>query len=921
VWVASGQREQVASLNPLCARTPGRLTISSMAASIVDGNANGIRNGTLTPPTAPSSSAPEAFPVPAHTSALAPPDTSSQKRKREDDSPDQPQHRLDPHPTKFGQTQRDWLVILAQHDISPSFLKYEFSDERAMDTSEPAQKKARLSDASHKTSIFARLNSAIYAGPDDLRADAARVSKAIATSVRSKESVVGGHDELRPSVDGLKQIQRAKAFAQFVTDVVDRQDRHEAADQLVLQPARKEGSRMGKPCAKPTATAADGRTGTVLTLFGNAPTPKQLFSSLQGPSSGGEITIKAELPVEEMSLPNGLTATKVMSIATVDEKKCPTLEEAFAPPYNLSALQPPKARKRSSTRDNTTVSWEFKDTVSRGSKKGGYTVQQVTVGDWIEYGGLDAAQDVTSLSERRKQRDRALSSGAESAKDPSNQMTLEEATAKEEEALFRRAYSSFAPSYDNAKALIPAETKNMIWWQKVGSKRFHETFALDPALVDERSVAEPTALLSFEEPELTDDDLACIMEDLDHLEEDMTGAESASSSTNVDGVLRKISELLETLASHQRIRNASLPPASASRTPISPAPTLASRTGKPEEPAEEEMHTYQNLQRELAYLILRLPPYAVAKLDGDRLAELGISKLILFESKNIKGTMEEDQVARLAKYNALATAAGISTLTRASSSSSGQHYSQTSQRTPAIGQAANTRYGQSGQLGAIRTPATQPQYQRSTSNQSQYGTPTATAPRPVYAPTSQYMRPGATQQTYGQTNGQQYYQQRSQPTPGGYGANYSQHYSSQQTPQSQQRPTYSSSQPLAQFQQRSHAAAANAVAYQANASTPANTQPAKPGFGSMQPVQTPAPASLQQRPIYQHQQTGSGRATPNYPSEPQTPVNGYQHRPPPLPIASRPASGTPQPPPTMAAVPYQPPLQSTTPQVHANGHA
>lgn len=375
------------------------------------------------------------------------------------------------------------------------------------------------------------------------------------------------------------------------------------------------------------------------------------------------------------------------------------------------------------------------------------------------------------------------------------------------------------------------------------------------------------------------------------------------SKTDVDQVLREISELLETLASHQRIRNTSLSSSnSVARTPISPAPILASRIGKPDEPAEDEISTYHSLRRELVYLILKLPPYAVAKLDGDQLADLGVSKLIPFETKDVKGTLEEDHVARLAKYTAMQTAAGIASLTRGNSTS-GQHYNTTAQRTPAIGQAANTRYGQSAQYNAIRPP--QPQFQRSTSSSSQYGTPVSVH-RPSYGQQpNQYTRPPTAQQAYSQANGQHYY--RSQQPSAGY-SSYAQQYS-QQTPQTQQRPAYASSQPLQQFQQR----APNAVPYQASVSTPQQTH--SPLIRTASPAKLtghPPPPNVQPRPVYQYaqqqqQHPGSGRATPSYPSQPATPVNGFQ-RPPPQPIAARAASGTPQPPPSLA-------------QGQPNGHA
>lgn len=784
-------------------------------------------------------------------------------------------------------------LICPRHDTEPSFLKHPLDHKGS---NERSPKKARLSDpANNTTSISSKLSNGAYSSLEGLRKEAERVSEDVIAAIRDKARDREGQNAGRLTVDELKQIQRVQAFEQVVKDVIEQERQYEAMHgHAEVEPKAEQAAWMDghAPDTKPGATA---RGGSVLTLFGNAPTPKQLFSSTQSLPSGPQI--KTELPVEEMSLPNGLTATKIMPLPADPNKKGPMFEDTFAPAYNLPTLHPPKAHKRSSTRD-TIISWEFKDPISRNNKKGGYTTQSLTVGDWLDYGAVSSKDDPSSPREKRKQRERALS-GGESSQPPPSRESLDDALVKEEEALFRKAYSSFAPSRDNSKALVPEETKNMVWWHKVGQKRYNETFAVDPALSDTRQSSMTEASPNGNWVESKDEDFKNVVEELADFDEQPPYVKPARSKTDVDEVLREISELLETLASHQRIRNASLPSStSASRTPISPAPVLASRIGRPDSPAEDELSTYHALRRELAYLILRLPPYAVAKLNGDQLSELGVSKLVTFEGKDTKGTMEEDQVARLAKYTAMATAAGIATLTRTGSNSSSQHYSSTSQRTPAIGQAANTRYGQSAQYGASRTPA-QPTYQRSASSQSTYGTPSATAPRPGYGQPS-FTRPAATQPSYSQQSAQ--YQRPLQQTPGygGYGSQYN-----SSTPQTQQRPAYPSSQPLAQYQQRAQTAALNAVAHHTNSSNQQQPTSQNPFARTQSPIKPtsylqPAPAPPPQRPLSApNQQPSSGRTTPaNYPSQPQTPVNGLPPRPPSTQqqsLAPRAASATPQP--------------------------
>jgi hypothetical protein len=840
-------------------------------------------NGALTPPAADSDPS----------STTAPTDASANKRKRDDEGdgvtvPEQGGL------ARSKQIQNDILELLRQHDTVPSFLEHDFESAA---NAQPAQKKARLSDAPTKTTIADKLSSGSYTTLTALKDDSARVCKDVESGLRAKtEDVSDSKDNVRLTVEDLKRIQRAKAFEDLIKEVVDKENSYYAAH--AAGQVKKEAGALTNghvPVPKP---AAGERAGTVLTLFGNAPTPKQLFSSMQNPPDGKQDPmIKTELPIEEMSLPNGLTATKVVPAPSDDSKKGPTFEDSFAPPYNLPSLHPPKAHKRAGTRDNATITWEFKDPVNRASRKGGYTVQSMTTGDWLGYGGVDAA-DGGSSKEKRKQRERALSSGAESGKEPPSKTMLEEQQAREEEALFRRAYSSFAPSHDNARSVIPAELRSMIWWHKIGAARYNDTFALDSALLDSDDAASYKLLPELDQSADQDADFGRVIEQLDDFDEDMADVEQVKSKTDVEDVLHQVSELLETLASHQRIRNASLSSSAApSRTPISPAPMLASRIGKPDEPAEDEINTYRALRRELAYLILKLPPYAVAKLDGEQLAELGVSTLIPITTKNVRGTMEEDSVARLAKHNAAATAAGIASLTRSNSSTSGQHYSTTAQRTPAIGQAANTRYGQTSQYQSSRTPATQaPQYQRSTSSQSTYGTPSAAGTRPSYGTQpNQYTKPGAPQHSYSQSNGQQYYQSRpaAQPPAAGYYGTQTYQSTPSAAASTQPRAVFSSTpQPTQQQQQAQYAQrnAVNAVAYQTNASTQQGQ------------TRTASPANVQPRPVYpatnttgagyaqQMPQPTSGRATP------QKPVNGFARPPPPaVAPANRVGSGTPQP--------------------------
>ncbi|KAF2862149.1 hypothetical protein K470DRAFT_269142 [Piedraia hortae CBS 480.64] len=405
------------------------------------------------------------------------------------------------------------------------------------------------------------------------------------------------------------------------------------------------------------------RTCKVLTLYGNATGAKQLYSSVQRNGTGVNGT-----------LPPGVVTTTIQVTAGADRSAAPTFEQAFPAPYAAPSLQPPKPQRRSAR--STDITWEFKNTYSPNSLC--YTTQSLTKGDWLGYGGAKP-----TAKDRRRQRDRALS-GGDSKEDKSLDLV------KQEEALFRRAYSSFAPSYDDARAVIPAQTKANIWWQRVGERRFDEVFGMtkQPTLPPER--------------ETTDAELKEAIEGaLATSWESSESSESPEPEFTVPRILDRVTDLLKTLASYQRIRSVSR--VSTGRTPASPlTPQTPTDT-----PGSEEVSTYESLRRELTHLILRLPPYAVAKLNGQQLNDLGVSRILRLEAENLKGTMDEDQAARTAKFNAAQAAAGIASLRN-----SNQHYNSTAQRTPAIGSAANTRYASNG-AGFHQTP----------SRHTGYGTP------------------------------------------------------------------------------------------------------------------------------------------------------------------------------------------------------
>ena len=621
----------------------------------------------------------------------------------------------------------------------------------------------------------------------------------------------------------------------------------------------------------------------VLTLYGNAGAqgPKQLFSSLQKPMQVRPSTPLAILnrpdsnvdvvaPLRESNLPNMISTTKVVPVhpdeALNGKKEGPTFQDIFHPPVTVLPLSPPKPSKHHTTK-GTSVKWAHNSEIVPRSKKLGaynFTTEKLATGQWLGYDGVDPTEAPTSPEAKRKQRDRALSTG-EAKPRPSEGARAAMEQAKEE-ALFRSVYSSFAPSCDDTMALIPEQTKNQIWWHKIGEKRFQEVMAIDPALLSEAAedATEHDNSATVAE-EYDENEFKAAVEDFEPETFDINSKPTKDEilGDETEELLKEIGDLLETLYSHQRIRNASL--AQSSRTPVSQNTPLMTMTGTPSEPSADELDVYGMLKNQLTVIIASLPPYAVAKLNGDQLAEMNISRSLVVEGKDYKGVMEEDQVARLQKQAALNAAVGPAPVSRAASSLQQQYSTPPSHQARSSG--AHLLPNRPTQTGSSYFPQQQGPHRppplinhRSSSGLSQSynaGSYSASTQRPPYNQQQYAQQP--TRPAYGQTNSQ-YYQQRPHS---GYGGYY------QSTPQSQaQSRNYQQPPPSSAYQTRPPNGQTNP--YAPSQSPHVRTQsPLKPA--------PPAPTQYtQSRPAYSTPAGQNGQYIPrptsaSYSSQPSTP--------------------------------------------------
>ena len=388
----------------------------------------------------------------------------------------------------------------------------------------------------------------------------------------------------------------------------------------------------------------NGSGNNVLTLLGNMGNGRtgQLFTSLRklGPSNE---------PLDEAALPNGITATKIIPIHSIDnskdKKRIPTLGERFPPPAGLLPLPLPKQSRHTATRSSS-VNWynpNEAEAKSKSSRRDGYATQPLPTGQSLTYNATPSSTQLVSPESKRKQRDRALSSG-----EPQTSISQEAMVAHDqakEDALFRSVYSSFAPDRDDSGAIVAEQQKNRFWWSRFGEQRYHEILGMrdvglyeqetngirDEDGIDELEIQE--AIRTWEPDELPPE--------MDPSK--IVSLETPETSEEADSILSEISDLLETLDSHQRIRNLTL--AANARTTSGQNPQSAALTGAPTSPSSAEFNVYEVLKAQLTLIVSTLPPYLVAKLDGDKLGTLNISTKLQVESKNQKGTMESEDPA------------------------------------------------------------------------------------------------------------------------------------------------------------------------------------------------------------------------------------------------------------------------------------
>lgn len=508
----------------------------------------------------------------------------------------------------------------------------------------PRSKRAKLSGDNDKTaSIEARVAAGRYNSLQEFLDDVERASTAVVGKQQSQTVHLDAKDaedsisNLKNRIAALKKrLHGLLIQVSYKSSTVKTEPSDEGVDSSVLRPN--------------TGTGREDKR--VLTILGNPSNPKQLFSSLQKPikvplDSEKQDKVEIQPPLPEDKLPSGITVTKAAPFnLTIDEKQTKTFGEVFAPRPTLPQLEPPR-RTRSWARSPSAM-WidpfdAATDLKAVLGEKNNYCFASLPSVSWLHYGG--ATSSPSYWSRKQKQLD-------SSGKDQPQQQESYSATDDDDTALLQGAYSSFAPSIDSSSSIVQEDAKNLVWWAKRGARRFKTLLALhygageqeqDPQLpeLDEATLEE--AVNSFNPED--------VPEEVSPKAAESAESEADTESKEVDEILREVSELLETLNSYRQIRNFDTTHASALH------PDLKDTSPDASTPSPAERALYETLKSSLAAIIANLPPYAVAKLNGEQLADLNLSQKILVENPVYNGTMEEDDYTILQKRIAASTPA------------------------------------------------------------------------------------------------------------------------------------------------------------------------------------------------------------------------------------------------------------------------
>lgn len=528
-----------------------------------------------------------------------------------------------------------------RHDSELQLLSCPFQNT----TTKPRAKRAKVSGDQDASNIRTRVASDKYNTLQEFLSDIERASAAVIE--RNQAQSNGANVDGAPVTEVVNQI---AAFKIHMNSLIGQSFVNQP--EVKTEVSEDDNDSSSELHAINVCAREDKRA---LTLFGNPANPKHLFSSLQKSvkvplqsSSGPEKFVEVQEELREVGLPNGITTTKVVpfNLAATPKPSKRTFGEVFPPRESLPKLEPPRKRSHRGNAatwvDRFDATFDARDFLGERSN---YCLAPLPSTQWLQYGGVTSSPSYWDRVEKQqgdpdiahRHGDPALWNGP----DPS---------------AFLGVFSSFAPSHDSSGAIVQLASKDAVWWSQRGAHRVNTLLSIPYEGEGEDDNTEtvcPGNIGDLDESLLDEMIASFNAEDFA-----MNVDEADVESKDVNQLLGDVSDLLNTLSSHQRIRNLIPPPAS-------PQGSEADETFAVDElnaPSDAEFGVYETLKSSLVAIISNLPPYAVAKLDGHQLAELNISQRIVIDTPDYSGTMEKDDYTlsqeRAAALVAAANAAG-----------------------------------------------------------------------------------------------------------------------------------------------------------------------------------------------------------------------------------------------------------------------
>ncbi|KAH8904553.1 hypothetical protein BR93DRAFT_916085 [Coniochaeta sp. PMI_546] len=520
---------------------------------------------------------------------------------------------------------REYLQVLRRYDPDAATLKRPLPTVGEGDAKPDAKRRKSEDETFISTahSVEDKVLQDGYATLEDMLADVTRAANAHIVALKSSTSEQDGSKK----VEEIRKVVELKDKAQ---DIYRRELAYPSIERLHFTgPEGQDGASQissGRALLMTYATINNGK--------------KPLLTSLQKPLGRFDTGSETLGEVAGTGLPPGITVTRALSGNSVSEKpgRSRTLGELFPSPRNLPPLQPPKPNK-GTTKSNVLTFYHPVLTDQSSYRTGTYFSQTVSTGQWLDYSNATPA-----AHKKTRQRERAQSLAG--VKPSSTELEMSEM-----EALFRGAFSSFAPCKDDTAAVVSSGQMSRMYWQRYGRRNLERLIdsevQVDGTEHSETAGADPP--LKNNLPDVDENIIKEVIDTWDDAAIDPSLTEVMGHKSNedkeVEDVLQEVSDLIETLASYQRNRNLTLPTSQDRFSADPPNGDMLRNGALSHQPSEEEMLTYQALKAQLSLIIQTLPPFAVARINSDKLEELSVSTKIEIRTDDFKGAMEEDERA------------------------------------------------------------------------------------------------------------------------------------------------------------------------------------------------------------------------------------------------------------------------------------